>query len=111
MCNNNQKFFNLSEDIKIDGEINNFSLIVRNKTMLENCCNFSYITNKLLVTKSGNIVYIFSTKLTKQDSTLPLLATFKLNVANAYAKVVIDEKIFIIDANCQITFSDSTKFY
>lgn len=111
MCNNNQNYFNLSEYIKLDGEINNFRLIVKDAVVLENCCNFSYITNKLLVTKSGNTVYIFSTNLNEDQKILPLLAKFELNVPNAYAKIIIEEKMFIIDANCQVTFSDSSKSY
>ncbi|MEG2259014.1 MAG: hypothetical protein RSB78_02380, partial [Oscillospiraceae bacterium] len=62
MCNYNEKHdeFCLNTNIRLVGLISNFKLYINGNLLISNCINFSYIKNTLFITKSNNIIYIFS---------------------------------------------------
>lgn len=115
MCNERivQNEFCLGENIRLKGDLGNFSVIVRDHLLLENCNNFSYIKDKLFVTKSKNNLYVFSTKVINVDGeeTLEELAAVDIKSHNVLVKVTISELSYLIDSNCQITLGDRPRYY
>ncbi|MDD2376077.1 MAG: hypothetical protein PHD15_00235 [Clostridia bacterium] len=115
MCNERttKNEFYLTDSIRIEGSITDFNLFVENNLILEHCTNFSYVANKLFATKSGSNIHVFGTKVIKvnQKSNLEELAIFEIKSSKVSIQVMINETLYIIDYNCQVTFSNFIKYY
>ncbi len=79
----------------------------KEKILLTNCINYSYISQRLIVLKKDNVIQIFSTKIINRDSqdTVEKIAEFKCFKDIACVRIVCEQYVYLIDMNCQIKFS------
>lgn len=82
-----------------------FDLGLNDDLIIADCSNFSYVADKLIITKKKNVITIFSTvTIEKNGKKEPkVLATFSNSCSNIFANVIIDNTCYIIDYNCQVT--------
>ena len=89
----------------IKSKDNLFYLGLNNDIIMSECINFSYVYDKLIVTKKGKNITIFSADPIEKDGKLEakILANFSNNNSNLFANVIIDDRCYTIDYNCQVT--------
>lgn len=82
-----------------------FDLGLNEDLVMNDCTNFSYISDKLIVTKKKNVITIFSAKPIEENgkAKVNILASFSNNNPNIFADVVINDSCYTIDYNCQVT--------
>jgi len=114
MCNEktSKNEFYLDNKIQIDGPLSDFNLIVDNNLILEHCSNFSLIANVFFATKSNSKIHVFAAKAIQIDgkSCLDELAVINTQSPYGFAKININENIYVIDYDCKITFKYEQKF-
>lgn len=88
-----------------------FDLFLDDDLIINDCHNFSFIYDKLIVIKKGQTITIFSIKPEeKNGKKIPnKLTTFSNTSPNIFADIVIGEYCYTIDYNCQITISPSKR--
>ena len=82
-----------------------FNLGLDKNLIMVDCSNFSYVSDKIIVTKKKNVITIFSAipiaKNEKKEANI--LASFSNTNTNVFANVIIDDTCYTIDYNCQVT--------
>lgn len=97
----------LVNDLKIAGRYPCFYLLYKDSIVQADCTNYTYISNVMVIVKSFGTIYIYSTKI--KNYRPKLMARMFINADNVYIKVTVDGKMYIIDQNCQVSFSDANK--
>ncbi len=79
----------------------------KEKILLTNCINYTYISRKLIILKKDNVIHIFSTNIINKDNhdTVEKIAEFKCFKDIAYVKIICEQHVYLIDMNCQIKLS------
>lgn len=82
-----------------------FDLGLDTELIMTDCNNFSYVSEKLIITKKKNIITIFSGKPIEngEKKEANILATFSNNTPNVFANIIIESTCYTIDYNCQVT--------
>ena len=91
------------------GEANHrYDLGYKDKVILTDCVNYSYVSGRLIALKKDNKIYVFSTNITVigSEETLEKIAEFTAFRDIAYLKVICEHYTYLIDRNCQIKFSN-----
>ena len=97
--------YTLKNGFWINSKGNMFDLGLDDRIIMEDCINFSYIYDKIIVTKRKNVITIYSAtpKIEKGKKKEVILASFSNSNPNIFADVIIGEYCYTIDYNCQIT--------
>lgn len=105
--------FPLENGIVCKGKTNNFKLYYNDIPLTPSCHMISYVPNTLIVVKSKKTVYIYSPNLTNNSNNISLvnLAMFNSYNSNAYMKIKIKGKVYIIDCNAQISLCECKRIY
>lgn len=75
------------------------------KILKDNCINYSYVSNVLIIVKKKNIVTIFSAipKLENEKRTPEKLGEFSYYSPKLSTEIIHDGYAYIVDYNCQVT--------
>ena len=97
--------YTLKNGFWINSQGNTFDLGLDDRIIMEDCINFSYIYDKIIVTKRKNVITIYSAtpKIEKGKKKEVILASFSNSNPNIFADVIIGEYCYTIDYICQIT--------
>ena len=103
--------YTLKNGFWINSKGNMFDLGLDDRIIMEDCINFSYIYDKIIVTKRKNVITIYSAtpKIENGQKKEVILASFSNSNPNIFADVIIGEYCYTIDYNCQITISPSKR--
>lgn len=82
----------------------------KNKVIVADCTNFSYISENVIALKKDNKILVFSTKVIEvgNTETIEKLLEFTAYSPVAYGKIICKRHTYLIDGNCQIKFSERT---
>jgi len=105
--------FTLENGIYCKGEYNNFKLYYDNIALTPSCHEITYIPGILIAVKSKKTVYIYIPKLLaeKDNIFLAKATSFDTINCNAYLKIKLNNKIYIIDSNVGISICECDKMY
>jgi len=103
--------FSLENGIYCKGLFNDFKLYYDTIELTPSCNNIAYIPNKLIVLKSKKIVYVYKPKIINVEviPTLFEIAKFESKTLDAYLKVKMNDKTYIIDSNLQVSLCNCPK--
>ena len=104
--------FNLENGIYCEGEYNNFKLYYNKTELTPYCYEIRYIPGTLIAVKSKKTVYIYIPKVITENDNICLAkaASFDTINCNAYLKIKLNNKIYIIDSNVGISICECSKF-
>ena len=85
-----------------------YDFLYRNKVILADCDNFSYIAGKIVAFKKENKVIVFSMHIVNEgnNKTVEKLLEFSSFSKVAYGKIICERNSYLIDSNCQIKYSE-----
>lgn len=103
--------FYLENGIYCEGLFDDFKLYYNKQELTPSCSNIAYIPNTLIAIKSGTTVYVHKPKIIKVGGKISLytIARFESRTPNAYLKVKMYDKTYIIDSNVQISLCNCPK--
>lgn len=105
--------FSLENGIVCKGKYNNFKLYYNDVELTPLCNYIAYIPKTLIAVKCDKTVYIYKPEIILNENTRSLikLASFEVFDTFAYLKIKIDDKVYFIDSNVQISLCECAKMY
>ena len=82
----------------------------KDKVILADCINFSYLAGKIIAFKKENKIIVFSMHIVNIGNfeTVEKLLEFSSFSSVAYGKIICERNSYLIDSNCQIKFTERT---
>jgi len=105
--------FWLENGIMFKGNFSCFKLYYNDIELTPTCHEIAYIPKTLIAVKSNNTVFAYKPIIAFYNNTYSLikLASFDTVNCNAYLKVKISDKMYIIDSNVGVSLCECAKMY
>lgn len=103
--------FYLENGIYCRGSFDDFKLYYETLPLTTSCNSIAYIPNRLIALKSGKTVTVYEPRVVNVNgkNLLYEIAKFESKNPNAYLKVKVHDKVYIIDSNVQISLYNHSK--
>lgn len=103
--------FPLENGIYCKGIFNDFKLYYDTIELTPSCNSIAYIPNTLIALKSYRTIYVYKPKVINLNGVISLyeIAKFETKTSNAYLKIKLYDKTYIIDSNIQISLCNCSR--